>query len=108
MRIIPALGSLIPLRDNLGPFKLPNSERTLSTIEPPPLPKETVRNQAALEVVSGSLDIEPKASSEPATRLRRILSAWPWAWLALAAVATLGWAIALCWGALTLVQWLVG
>jgi hypothetical protein len=45
---------------------------------------------------------------EPATGLRRIRSLWPWAYLALAGVITLGWAIWLGWAAVALVQWLIG
>ena len=40
-------------------------------------------------------DIEPKSPIESATRLRRILGLWPWAWLAFAGVITRAWAIAL-------------
>jgi hypothetical protein len=67
-----------------------------------------VRNKAVSVDVSGSLDIEQKSPIESATRLRRILALWPWAWLALAGVVTLAWAIALGWAAFAFVGWIVG
>jgi hypothetical protein len=33
---------------------------------------------------------------------------WPYAWLALVVVATVGWLLALSWLAIALVRWLVG
>jgi hypothetical protein len=89
-------------------FELRNSERTLSTIKPLPSPREEpVRNKAALEIVSGSLDIEQKSPTKPATRLQMVLALWPWALLALTGVITAAWAIALCWAAFALVRWLI-
>jgi hypothetical protein len=58
--------------------------------------------------VSDSLDIKQKSPHEAATRLRRVLALWPWAFLALAGALTLAWAIALCWAAFALVRWLAG
>jgi hypothetical protein len=57
---------------------------------------------------SGSLDIEQKSPTEPATRVQRILALWPWAWLAFAGVVTLAWAIGLGWAAFAFVRRLVG
>jgi hypothetical protein len=86
---------------------LPNSKRILSTIERLPSPRDgPVRKKPELELVSGSLDIEQK--SLPATRTRRILAFWPWAWLALAGVVTVAWAIVLGGVAFAFVQWIVG
>ena len=49
---------------------MPNLERT--TIEPLPLPRgEPVGNIAVRGVVSGSLDVEQKSPTEPATSWRR-------------------------------------
>jgi hypothetical protein len=56
---------------------------------------------------SGLLDIEQKPRTRPATRVQRVLALWPWAWLALAGVVTLAWAVALGWTAFALVLWLV-
>jgi hypothetical protein len=66
-----------------------------------------VPNEAVADAVSGLLDIEQKSPPEPATRLRRILALWPWAFFALAGVVTLAWAIALGWAAFALIRWLV-
>jgi hypothetical protein len=52
------------------------------------------------------VDIEQKSPPEPATQLRRILGFWPRAFLALAGIITIAWAIALCWAAFALVRWL--
>jgi hypothetical protein len=41
------------------------------------------------------LPIEPQSTAEPATGLRRLSALWPWVWLALMGVATLGWMIGL-------------
>lgn len=68
--------------------------------------RQGVWNKAVPDGVLDSLDIEQK--SERAARLRRILSQWPLAWLAIAGVLTLAWALALCWAALAFVRWLVG
>jgi hypothetical protein len=59
------------------------------------------------DVTSGLSDIEQKMPTQPATRAQRILALWPWAFLALAGLITLAWAIALYWGALAIVRWLV-
>jgi hypothetical protein len=88
---------------------LPNPERASATIKPLPSPQEEpVRNKALPVDVSASLDIEQKSPPEAATGLRRILALWPWALLAFAGAATLAWAIALGWAALTFVRWLWG
>ena len=68
--------------------------------------KQPVRK--AILAASRSLGIEQKLSHEPATRLQWLRAQWPWAFLALAGVITIAWAIALCWAALALVRWLVG
>jgi hypothetical protein len=52
--------------------------------------------------------IEPKSTAEPATGLGRLSALWPWVWLALMGVATLGWMIGLGWAAVALVRWLIG
>ena len=58
--------------------------------------------------VSGSLDDEQTSPIKPATSLRRLSALWPWVWLALMGVATLGWIIGLGWVAVALVGWLIG
>ena len=58
--------------------------------------------------VSGSLVDEQTSPIKPATSLRRLLALWPWVWLAMMGVATLGWMIGLGWVAVALVRWLVG
>jgi hypothetical protein len=65
-----------------------------------------MRNEAVPDDVSGSLDIEQQSPTEPATGLRRNLAVWPSAWLAVAAVATLGWFIGLGWAAVAFARWL--
>jgi hypothetical protein len=50
----------------------------------------------------------PQSTAEPATGLRRLSWVWPWVWLALMGVATLGWMIGLGWAAVALVRWLIG
>ena len=58
--------------------------------------------------VPGSMDIEQKLPTEPATGLRRLGALWPWAWFALTGVAATGWLIALCWAGFAFVRWIVG
>jgi hypothetical protein len=58
--------------------------------------------------VSGSLDDEQTSPIKPATSLRRLSGLWPWVWLALSGVATLGWMIGLGWAAARLVGWVIG
>jgi hypothetical protein len=88
-------------------FKLPNSNRLLTDIEPLPSKQdEPVQTKPTLEVIPGSSDQEQK-SVQRATSVRRILAHWPWAWLALAGVVTIAWSIALCWAAFAYVQWIV-
>jgi hypothetical protein len=53
-----------------------------------------------------SMNIEPP--HEPATGLRRPRAIWPWAWLALEGVATVGWLIALGWATVVFARWLLG
>jgi hypothetical protein len=65
-----------------------------------------VRNKALPDGVSGSMDIEKKSPTQPATGLRRAL--WPWAWLVVTGVATLGWLIGIGWAGFKLAQWLAG
>jgi hypothetical protein len=60
------------------------------------------------ELVSDSLDIEQKSPTKSATGLRRLSALWPWVWLALSGVATLGWMTGLGWAAVRLVGWLIG
>jgi hypothetical protein len=69
--------------------------------------EELERNKAAPVDVSGSMDIEQKSPTKPATGLRRILALWPWAFFAFAGVVTLAWAIALGCAAFAFVRWLV-
>jgi len=57
--------------------------------------------------VLGLVDIEPKKLVEPTTGLRRLRALWPWAWLALAGAASVGWLIAIGWTAVTTVRWLL-
>jgi len=54
------------------------------------------------------LPIEPKSTTKPATGLRRLSALWPWVWLALMGVASLGWMIGLGWAAVRLVGWVIG
>jgi hypothetical protein len=54
------------------------------------------------------LDDEQTSPIKPATSLRRLSALWPWVWLALMGVATLGWIIGLGWVAVALVGWLIG
>jgi hypothetical protein len=56
------------------------------------------------------VNIESKLPTEPApaTSLRKEGAIWPWVWLALVGVSTVGWLLALGWGALTFVRWLWG
>jgi hypothetical protein len=42
------------------------------------------------------------------TESRRAKAVWPWAWLALEGVATIGWMIALGWAAVAFARWLLG
>ena len=58
--------------------------------------------------VSGSLDDEQTSPIKPATSLRRLSGLWPWVWIALMGVATLGWMIGLGCVAVALVRWLIG
>jgi hypothetical protein len=67
-----------------------------------------VRNKTMPEDASNSLDIELKSPTKPATGLRRLRALWPWVWLALMGVATLGWAIGLAWVAVAVVRRLIG
>jgi hypothetical protein len=66
--------------------------------------EQPVRNKGMPDGVSGSMDIEKKSPTEPTTGLRRAL--WPWAWLAVTGVVTLGWLIGICWAGFELVRWL--
>jgi hypothetical protein len=50
--------------------------------------------------------LEQTSSTSPVTGMRRKMTAWPWAWLALAGVATVGWVIGLGWAAVALARWL--
>jgi hypothetical protein len=45
---------------------------------------------------------------EPPMGVRRPKPLWPWAWLALEGVATVGWLFAISWGAVALARWLLG
>ena len=40
------------------------------------------------------------------TGLRRAKAVWPWAWLALEGVATVGWLIAIGWATVAFARWL--
>jgi hypothetical protein len=66
-----------------------------------------VRKKPVFEVISGLLDVEQKSPVQPAISIWRLLAHWPWAWLALAGVVTVAWAIALGWAAFEFIQWFV-
>jgi hypothetical protein len=91
----------------LGP-----SERGLSQANAKPSRRdEPAQNKAAFAVVLASPNIElgspnlgHKSPVEPATGHRRRV--WPWAWLAVTGVVTLGWLIGIGWAAVELVEWL--
>jgi hypothetical protein len=53
-------------------------------------------------------DIEQKSPTKPATGIRRLSALWPWVWLALMGVVTLGWMIGLGWVTVALVGWFIG
>jgi hypothetical protein len=57
--------------------------------------------------VSGSMNIQPKLPDEPVMGLRTRRAIWPWVWLVLAGIATVGWLLAIGWAALTFVRWLL-
>jgi hypothetical protein len=52
------------------------------------------------------VNIDPKLPAELPTGWRR-LRKWPWVWLALTGVATVGWLIAMGWAAVAIVRWLL-
>jgi hypothetical protein len=54
------------------------------------------------KTLSGPANIEPKLPNEQTTSLRRRAPIWPYAWLALVGIATVGWALALGWVAIIL------
>jgi hypothetical protein len=70
--------------------------------------EELARNKAMLDDVSNSLDIEHESPTRRLSGLQRLIALWPWAWLALVVVASVGWAIGLGWAAVALVGWLIG
>jgi hypothetical protein len=81
------------------------SERTQLAAESIPSRRdEPVQNKPVFLVLSGSLDVGQKSPAEPATRPWRAL--WPWAWLAVTGLVTLGWLIGIGWAAVELFQWL--
>jgi hypothetical protein len=82
---------------------MPNSKRI--SIKPLPTPQDDLVKPEC-EVVSGSVDVEQKSPTAPATGLRR--ARWPWAWLAVTGVVTLGWLIGIGWAAVEFVRWLWG
>jgi hypothetical protein len=57
--------------------------------------------------MTGSVNIEPKLPAELPTGWRRLRAQWPWVWLALTGVATVGWLIAMGWAAVAIVRWLL-
>jgi hypothetical protein len=92
---------------NIGDFELRSPKPNPINDQSPSSRREgPVRNKAMPDDVSGSMGIEQKSPAEPATGLRRAL--WPWAWLVVTGVATLGWLIGICWGGVALVRWLAG
>ena len=82
-----------------------NSKGILSTIKPLPSPQEDEPVKPECKVVSGSLDVEQKSPTAPTTGPRQ--ARWPWAWLAVTGVVTLGWLIGIGWVAVKLVRWLI-
>jgi hypothetical protein len=87
----------------LGDLELRPSERAPLTAEPIPLRRdEPPINKAVFVAVSDSLDIGHK----PAAGLRRTL--WPWSWLVVTGVVTLGWLIGIGWAAVELVKRFAG
>jgi|SRR6476620_8308011 hypothetical protein len=95
---------------NLGDLELRTCERSLSKADAMPadaMPSrrdELAQSTTVLAVHSYPLDIEEKSQAAPATGQRRKL--WPWAWLAVTGLATLGWLFAIGWAAVELVHWL--
>src|ERR1700736_6129436 len=95
---------------NLGDLELSTRERSLSKADTMPadaMPSrrdELAQSAAPLAVHFCPLDIDEKSQAAPATGHRRVL--WPWAWLAVTGVATLGWLIGIGWAAVELVEWL--
>jgi hypothetical protein len=64
-----------------------------------------IRNKDVKSGVSDSMNIQskpPAARDKPRTRA----PIWPWIWLALTGVATVGWLCGLAWAAVALAQWL--
>jgi hypothetical protein len=86
-------------------FQVPNSERIYTDIKPSPSPRDKPLWKKPELVISGSMDVEQKSPVQPALSTRRISAHLPWAWLALAGVVTVSWAIALGWGAFEFIQW---
>ena len=67
--------------------------------------KEPVQNKVMPDPVLGSTNTEQKSPTEPKIGLRRLKALWPWAWIALTGVATLGWLIGIGWSAVALARW---
>jgi hypothetical protein len=55
-----------------------------------------------------SVNVKPEFPDEQATSSRKRGPIWPYTWLALVAVATVGWLLGLGWAAMTIVRWLAG
>jgi hypothetical protein len=70
--------------------------------------EESGRINVLPDEISGSLDIEQRSPADPETGHQRRRELWPWAWLALTGLATLGWVIGLGWVAFAVVRWLIG
>jgi len=61
--------------------------------------------------LKGSLDLthaHQGSGEDPLTSQRHRWAIWPWAWLALEVVATIGWLLAIGWIAVKFVVWLWG
>jgi hypothetical protein len=90
----------------IGNFELRSPEPLDAPSLLPPQ-EQPAGNKAVPGDVLGLTNIERKKPIEPRPGLRRRRAMWPWAWLALTGVATVGWLIAMGWTAVTLVRWLL-
>ena len=66
-----------------------------------------IRNKDVKSGVSDSMSTSKRpADPQPTTKPRTRAPIWPWIWLALTGVATVGWLCGLAWAAVALARWL--